>query len=1135
MAPRRTAGLPSADNGRGHGQANGRAPSGAPPTYLPWPNALVQPIVQWQRGNDGGGGSNDDDDAKKSTASGHQLHIPAVETWGHFDHLAATSHLNGHSADIAPARAVKTEDAGDDDRESFRTASQPPAKKVKHEHTPDTPPQVTLFSTTLPFIANAPDGTEPTRPHTFRNVTLQDVRPLSALEADLLLDASAIEIRPSDGGLPLCTLPILNTLSETFPLEARPQGITNGPWIQAALSLTHSGILALQAHLHVEPHDQGIALTLHLTLSLGPQASIVDGGHQHNTKSLSHRQVTQLLQFTRFASSATTNPRHSDEDEAHRRATLDASAIYNVLSPATLDASALLFQHDDLAPTLLPFQRRSTAFLLAREGLTVDDDNKQLVVAPGVEITSRGESPLGLWWQPLGDSLYFHSLTGAFATDPATTRAHHIDGALLAEEMGLGKTVEVLALILLHPADRMRAQMPSYRDQVNEVTVQPVKTTLIVCPALLQRQWTEEIQRHAPSLRVYTFQGHVQAERDAKHAASWHDFAADYDVMIVNFATLQRELDVAIKDPPRSRRAPRKYTRPRCPLIQLEFFRVVCDEIQMVGNTTRAADVVSMIPRIYSIAVSGTPVKHINDLHAFFRFLRIHGVHPSLLREQGPSRLFAPHLFRALKGLTTRHLKSAVKGELTLPRQHRYVMPIDLTAVETAYYEDIWNAGLQVLGLDSSGGPTREDWQLDQALMRRHLLLLRQACTHPQVAGRILGSGNMAQGNLRTMAEVLVYMKEQATSDLYKARHTASTKAIDRVVVMLQDKSDVTRFDIAQALLETQIKELQVNCHVLKDEIRAAMKEGPGYRFSSEEAQAQQSRDDNEPRTSGEVARAAHRLALAARLRLRTEHLARAAHWLGNVFFQKGEVEEDEAAKEPIKKQEDEAYDLAENTRQELLRETREAVDRILSSSRKHQVQFNERKAKDDVTYFQSPGIKTQSVFGYITERIDLLNRNTTVIFAWRQRILDALRTPVNREVSADNADDDQYAEALDTQHNAEVLLQTYRPLLARRQAILNDQVAVGSTNVPAAMKDLEAAVNVARQARRRANILGADDVFDPSSDLSFEQQVLGEIDAGKVSFCEHAQYIRAVKALSQDGFWCRSRNRSSSSSSAVR
>lgn len=92
-------------------------------------------------------------------------------------------------------------------------------------------------------------------------------------------------------------------------------------------------------------------------------------------------------------------------------------------------------------------------------------------------------------------------------------------GGILADGMGLGKTVQAISLICARPSD------------------EPLrKTTLIIAPVALMRQWEKEIIRHVKPqyrLKVHVYHG------SGKNA----DFAQlrQYDVVLTTFGVLTSE------------------------------------------------------------------------------------------------------------------------------------------------------------------------------------------------------------------------------------------------------------------------------------------------------------------------------------------------------------------------------------------------------------------------------------------------------------------------------------------------------------------------------------------------------------------------------------------------------------------
>ena len=129
------------------------------------------------------------------------------------------------------------------------------------------------------------------------------------------------------------------------------------------------------------------------------------------------------------------------------------------------------------------------------------------------------------------------------------------------------------------------------------------------------------------------------------------------------------------------------------------------DEVQMIGNSN-AAETVSMISRSSSIAVSGTPVKKIDDLKACFRFLKVPGYLASPSQWQAIlNPLLAPALVRVLRIIGTRHTKTQVAAEMSLPVQKRSVIPIDFTTIESTFYADVWKDALTDTAYKPDGEP----------------------------------------------------------------------------------------------------------------------------------------------------------------------------------------------------------------------------------------------------------------------------------------------------------------------------------------------------------------------------------------------------------------------------------------------
>jgi len=151
-------------------------------------------------------------------------------------------------------------------------------------------------------------------------------------------------------------------------------------------------------------------------------------------------------------------------------------------------------------------------------------------------------------------------------------------GACLADDMGLGKTVQVIALL-------------------NYIRTRKKEKTLLVIPASLIGNWTDEIKRFAPSLKYYILhpsengRGSIdEIQPDGKH-----------ELFITTYGMVSR------------------YER----LKEITWDTVVLDEAQAIKNPgTKQTKAVKRLKAAFKIAMTGTPIENrLSDLWSLFDFL----------------------------------------------------------------------------------------------------------------------------------------------------------------------------------------------------------------------------------------------------------------------------------------------------------------------------------------------------------------------------------------------------------------------------------------------------------------------------------------------------------------------------------
>ena len=255
-------------------------------------------------------------------------------------------------------------------------------------------------------------------------------------------------------------------------------------------------------------------------------------------------------------------------------------------------------------------------------------------------------------------------------------------GGCLADDMGVGKTAQVLAML----EARRGKHGP----------------TLVVVPRSLIFNWKEEAGRFTPKMRVYDYTG---LNRLAV------DFSA-YDLVLTTYGTLRRDA-LRLKD--------------------VEFDYVVLDEAQAVKNSsTESAKAVRLLKSAHRLALSGTPVEnHLGELWSLFEFLN-----PGMLGAasvfqmthgagQGLDEESRKLLAQALRPFILRRTKDQVVKEL--PAKTEQTIYCELEPEQRKLYNELREhyRGALLKRIETEGMGKAKIMVLEA------LLRLRQAACHP--------------------------------------------------------------------------------------------------------------------------------------------------------------------------------------------------------------------------------------------------------------------------------------------------------------------------------------------------------------------------------------------------------------------
>jgi SNF2 family DNA or RNA helicase len=267
-------------------------------------------------------------------------------------------------------------------------------------------------------------------------------------------------------------------------------------------------------------------------------------------------------------------------------------------------------------------------------------------------------------------------------------------GGCLADDMGVGKTAQVLALLESRRVLRLHPN--------GNGADAPTGPSLVVVPKSLVFNWQQEAARFTPQLRVLD---HTGLGRDVNGFAG-------YDVILTTYGTLRRDA-AEFRD--------------------YEFDYIVLDEAQAIKNAaTESAKAARLLRGRHRLALSGTPVEnHLGELWSLFEFLN-----PGMLgaasvfklagaAARNPDEDTRRLLAHALRPFFLRRTKEQVAREL--PPKSEQTIFCEMDEVERKRYNDLRNHYRNaLLKTIATEGLAKSKIQVLEALLR-----LRQASCHP--------------------------------------------------------------------------------------------------------------------------------------------------------------------------------------------------------------------------------------------------------------------------------------------------------------------------------------------------------------------------------------------------------------------
>lgn len=268
-------------------------------------------------------------------------------------------------------------------------------------------------------------------------------------------------------------------------------------------------------------------------------------------------------------------------------------------------------------------------------------------------------------------------------------------GGILADMMGLGKTLSTLTLIASTLPDALEwARQEPVRQNVEPQkqqhshfvppkpdflgltqVKQNSKGTLLVCPLSTISNWEDQIKQH---VNPGTFSYHIY---HGPHRIKDMNELAKFDVVITTYGSVSSELSARSVN----KRGPH-------PLEEIGWFRIVLDEAHMIREqSTLQFKAICRLQANRRWAVTGTPVQNkLEDLAALLAFLRVKPFHDRGMFNQyivAPFKVCDEGIIPKLRLLVDTITLRRMKDKIDLPQRYDHTVKLQFSNEERRMYD----------------------------------------------------------------------------------------------------------------------------------------------------------------------------------------------------------------------------------------------------------------------------------------------------------------------------------------------------------------------------------------------------------------------------------------------------------------